>query len=510
MRRALFILLAVVGWVSSARAADSLALDAYLGQVRGKGYEFRAAAYTVSGLGKQKAETDLMYTPKFQAHAVRVDDRSQHLFQQLYGDKTTADDYGFGLVKKWEYGPTTSVNYGWTRTEVDGASFPPGIPGAGIPGYVVGPSASISIPLWSDFMGKQTRAKMENARSTLEAAQFAAAYQREGVLFQARNAYWNLKLAREAVTIREDTLRRAVLLVAWADKRVARRLADDSEGLQAKAMRRVRELELQQAQEQERSACIAFNRLRGLDSDEVPETLGDLEGEVEGLAFQWPGESPRRWDLRAAEAKIRSERAAWKDAKANAWPDLKVFAAVSANGLDGSFSPANQQSTNGRFVSMGVGVSVEVPLDIFTAKKVAEGYERNYQAAQLNYADKLLETRQGWEDLKTRLVDVNRRLDMAREIEAIQKQKAEKERERLSLGRTTQFQLQSFEADYAMSRLQRLSVIAEKLSIWAEGEWMLSADRETGKPKDEAAGPDLSEAAPVDAPADTAKKPVKE
>jgi outer membrane protein TolC len=324
---------------------------------------------------------------------------------------------------------------------------------------------------------------MDKGRYEIESAEYGAAHQREGLLFQARNAYWGLQLSRDEVAIRKDTLARAVTLVGWAERRVRLRLADDSEALQARAMKQVRELELEQALENERAARIGFNRLRGVEGEDVPESLETLDLQASALSFQWPEESPRRWDVRSAESKIRADKAAWVDAKANAWPDFNLFASYTANGLDSAYNPAYQESTKGLYPTAKVGGQIVIPLDVFTAKKAADGYELNYRSSKLAYDDKTLEARQDWLQLKRRLEDANRKLSLTTEIEKIQKIKAEKERERLSQGRSTQFQVQSYESDYSLSRLQRLAVLAQKLSVWAEGEWMLSADRETNKKK---------------------------
>jgi hypothetical protein len=64
---------------------------------------------------------------------------------------------------------------------------------------------------------------------------------------------------------------------------------------------------------------------------------------------------------------------------------------------------------------------------------------------------------------------------MAAQIESIQKRKADEEKRRLELGRTTQFQLLSFENDYALARLQRLSLVLEKLSLLAQAQRWLAA-----------------------------------
>jgi outer membrane protein TolC len=453
--------------------APGLSLDGFLSQVTASGPGYQAASKAVEGLGKQKSQTDLLYSPHLKAKAGRQNDRRDSVLNlgssTIPVHKLVGDDYSVGVEKVWKYGVITSVGYDWQRFNLND----------GYVGYLTSPKASVVLPLWRDFLGRQTRAQMDKIKFEIESGEFAAAHQRDAVLFQARNAYWGLQLAREEVSIRKDTLARSETLVAWAKRRVNLRLADDSEALQARAMKQVRELELEQAVENERAARVAFNRLRGKEGEEVQETLDGLNPQVAVLSFQWPQEAPKRWDVRGAESKIKADKAAWVDAKANAWPDLKVFASYTANGMGGTFSDSHQQSLDDHHPTGMVGASIDIPLDVFTAKKSADGYALNYQASKASFDDKTLAARQDWLQLKNRLEDVNRRLVLVTEIEKIQKSKAETERRQLSLGRSTQFQVQSYETEYALSRLQCLGVAAQKLSVWAEGEWMLSADKET-------------------------------
>jgi outer membrane protein TolC len=450
------------------------------------GPAYNSAQNTMQGFAKQKVQHDMVYSPQLVAHAVRVDDRSEQasvLLTDMYGQRTLGDDYEVALVKKWKYGLTTSVGYGWGRTKVDDAAymydgFDP------YKYYQVHPTAAVTMALWRDFIGNQTSAQVDHTRYLMENAEYGAANQRESVLYRARAAYWSLQLARQEVDIRMDTYQRSVSIVAWSERRVRLNLVDDSEALQAKAGMEVRSIELEHAVENERAARVDFNRFRGVQGNEVPEQLNELGTEITKYAFKWPSRTPRSWELRAAQAKINSDEAAWKDAKGNAKPDLNVFASYTANGVDTTFDPADTESFKDRRPTTKVGASVVIPLDVFTASKAADGYKLTYNASKDAYRDKALETDQAWAQLKDRLDDVNKRLEMATRIEDIQKRKLAKEREQLNVGRSTQFQLQSFETDYQMSRLQRLGVQAEKLFLWAEAEWLLSADRadaENGK-----------------------------
>lgn len=460
--------------------AEPLAMDDYLQQVKTRGPAYRSVQATAEGLAKQRVQTDLIYSPMLIGHAQRTDDRKEQSMPEFFGTRTVNDHYGAMLSKKWSFGPSTSIGYTWMRTDVNGSMFIPG------PYWNAAPSASVSVPLLKDFGGSQTRAQMEKMRSTIDAGAFQALAGRDQVVYGARMAYAALALARAEVATRRDTLARTEKVVAWAERRAKRNLGDDAEPLQARAMRRVRELELQAALEKERNARLDFNRLRGVASDEVPEDLRDVESLVADLRFDWPAETPIRFDLKAAEAQAKAARAAWKDAKANAWPDVQAYAQVTGNGQDSTFSPAHSEAMDFDRPTYVFGVQAVIPLDIPTAAKAAKGYEKNYQGALAEIQGKRLEVEQDWKRLNDHLADVNRRLEMMGAIVKIQKQKAELERTRLSEGRTTQFQLQSFETDYSEARLNYLGLLMEKLSVWAEGERFLSAQRAYQKTPKEA------------------------
>jgi outer membrane protein TolC len=458
------------GVVSSSHAAG-LTMEDYLNQVRSQGPAYRAAQSAAEGLSKQRVQTDLIYSPMLVLHGQRTDDRKEQALPEFFGNRTVNDHYGAMLTKKWSFGPSTSVGYTWMRTDVQGSPFVSG------PYWDAMPSASVSVPLLKDFGGSQTRAQMEKMRSQIDAGAYQALSGREQILFATRMAYWSLSLAQAEMQIREDTLKRVEKTVAWAERRARRNLGDDAEALQARAMKRVRELELQGARERERNARLDFNRLRGVETDEVPEQLAPLDESVKGLVFDWPEKTPARFDLKSAEATARAARASWKDAKANAWPDVTAYASATGNGQDRVFSPAHREAMSFDRPTYVLGVQAVIPLDIPTAAKAAQGYGKNYESAINEIRAKRLEVEQDWRKLKDRRVDVDRRLEMMRAIVNIQKEKVELEVKRLAEGRTIQFQLLTYETDYSDARLGYLGLLLEKLSVWADGENFLGAHR---------------------------------
>jgi outer membrane protein TolC len=185
---------------------------------------------------------------------------------------------------------------------------------------------------------------------------------------------------------------------------------------------------------------------------------------------------PERLDLKAAEDATNQQKAAYDQAYQNVYPDITLNASYRGNGLDPNYGVANSIAWGPDYPTWNLGAQFNLPLDVFTSSTVAQGYKKNYESSVLSLQDKQLEVNQEWTDLVNHLQDVDKRLSMATEIESIQQTKADQERKRLEYGRTTEFQLLSFENDYNSAQLSRLAIISEKLSVLAQAEWWLSTD----------------------------------
>lgn len=457
-------------------AQNKLSLTDYLTQVKAKGPAFQAAQASVEGLEKQSHQEDLTYSPQLTASYNHTDDLSQQLLP-LYGTHTQTDSLGVSLTNKLPFGPSVSLGYSLTNNSYSGSSLASQVGFTPVSSdYQISPVVSLSVPLFKDFGGSQTSAGVKMVQYQLESASKGAVFQREQTLFNAKVAYWKLALTRETLEIRQDTLQRSQKIWEWTKRRVARNLADPPDALQAEAAVRVAELDLQTAEENERTARLDFNRYRNSSEDQVPEDLDLLEDSLKGLEVEVPSDPKDRMDLRAMESTALQQKATYDQAYQNILPDITANASWRGNGLDPNYSYANELAFGTDHPTWSLGAQFNLPLDFWTAQRTADGYELNYKSALLTLKDKKTQVAQEWSDLRNHLTDVDKRLDMAAQIEEIQKNKADQERTRLELGRTTQFQLLSFENDYSLARLNRLSLVLEKLSYLAQAQWWLTTE----------------------------------
>jgi outer membrane protein TolC len=468
-------------WLAgSAALAQTLTLKDYLKQVQSQGPDYQSAQASVIGLEKQSHQMDLTYSPVLTASYNHMDDQSQQS-TVLSTTQTLADSAGISIMDKLPFGPSISLGYAFNDINL---TYSPTLLNAfgGYSSlflssyYQVSPVIALSVPLLKDFGGVQTSAGVHAVQYQLESAEKGSAFQREQLLFNAKLAYWNLALARAQVNIRKNTLARSQKIWEWTKKRVKRNLAESPDALQAEASVRVAELDLQSAQEATRSARLQFNRYRNLKEGSVSEDLEDLGDSLAHEKVKIPKALPDRLDLKAAEAATRQQKAAYDQAYQNIYPDITLNASWRGNGLDPNYNYANEVAWGTDHPTWNVGAQFNLPLDLFTSSTVAEGYKKNYESSVLSLQDKQLEVNQEWTDLENHLKDVDKRLDMATEIEAIQQKKADQEKKRLEYGRTTEFQLLSFENDYSLAQLNRLAIIFEKLSVLAQAEWWLSTD----------------------------------
>ena len=459
-----------------------MSLQDYLIQVKTQGPEFQSAQSSVEGLEKQSHQQDLTYSPVLVASYNHEDDTEQA--NGFNYPHMMTDTAGVSITNKLPFGPTLSLGYAFTNYNasvnselnqivINGVSLASVFPTSE---YQIAPVISLSVPLFKDFGGAQTSAGVHKVQYQLESAEKSSAYQREQTLYNAKVAYWNLALTQAEMIIRQDTLSRSQQIWDWTKRRVARNLAEAPDGLQAEASVRVAELDLQMTTESARSARLQFNRYRNVKDDTVSEQLEALESSLTDMKVEIPTDLPARLDLKAVEDSTKQQKAAYDEAYQNVYPDITLNGSWRGNGLDPNFGPANQTAFSYNYPTWNIGAEFNLPLDVFTSSTVAEGYKKNYESSLLSLKDKQLQVNQEWKDLADRLQDVDRRLAMTAQIESIQQDKADQEKKRLELGRTTEFQLLSFENDYNDARLNHLAVIVEKLSILAQAQWWLATD----------------------------------
>lgn len=467
VRAAAACVCAAVCWVGPA-GAESLSLADYLRQVEEKNSGLAAARAGLRAGRAGRAERDLLTSPFAFASFQTGRDTSRQVDPALGTDRAQRQ-LEVGVEEQTNFGLTARLSHQTVFTDVNGAS-PLYLPLAEF--YQSQTGISLRQDLWRNAFGREIQSAQKVLEATAEAEALGKAYQALQLLVQAEIAYWRAGFNQEKLKIQDDLLERARRLEAWTANRVALKLTDRSDWLQAQAQVKVLELERASSADEGREAARAVNVLRGLDSDEIPEV-----GWSGNQTLEFPvlsEEAPERLDIRAlAQTREAAEGEAARKQSA-LLPQASLQAQVALNGLDAEARPALADSLGPAQYSYGAGVQVRIPLDFGVRGDLSAGYALSAEAAEKNLVQRRLEAGADWRELRRRLEETRGRLQLARDLEQSQRLKAEYERASLRQGNTVTYQVLQFEQDWGRSRLALAGVemtlreLLARLKLFAE------------------------------------------
>ncbi len=443
--------------LASSSSYGALSLSDFLRQVETQNPASRAATESAQAAQLKLSEAELLTSPQLFSTVQTGKDQREGLFFRY--QSVTSTQYTLGVQQQTSYGLAAKLSYTLTTQEYTGLPDTLLLSNPVLAGqfYEGLPKLELTQSLWRNAWGSETRA----LQSQLEAASAiqleTEKFKKKMTLTQASATYWRLSLAREATAIAQETLGRASRLSEWSKKRAQLGLADQSDALQGEAAVQLRKLQLRAAQDEERSARLAFNSARGKTGDSVDETLSKIPATTE--LHQTPSTLPSnltREDLIAAEKNLSLSEASAELGRARNTPSLDLFASAALNSRDSATADAVSNSFGTEQPTLGVGIKLVLPLDAAAWTSAREGYARDRQAAELQLERKRLEVQQEWTDLQQKIADSQARLGIADLLVETQERKANAERERFNKGRSTTYQVLTFEEDYAQSRLNRL------------------------------------------------------
>ena len=439
---------------------ENLGKDAYLKQVKEGSLLLKSALTAADAAQKQMEEQKLLTSPWAFSGFQHGVDKSPSVDAIAQIDTKAFDEFSFGLEQRTDIGLSARVYYDIQYVSLEGVH--PLVINLGGPSvslnlittpkyYSNKLAAEVKLDLLRNFLGKEVRSQKTALGAKNEAVYFEKMYQAKQVLMQAELAYWELSLAREAVKIHGQLLNRANQLDSWMQNKIYLNLQDQSDINQSKSEVQYRKLELKGAMDAEKSAARSFNYLRGLDRDKVEEVL-DLPGEKDLRSDLKNIDPEKRQDYLSLLRNLEAAKAGAAMKKEVLSPELSIGASASLNAAEADFSTAWSNSFNGNKYIYGAGINLRVPLD-FPAAELSKAYDGEWKSLEIYCEAKRLEIKTEWSELNRKLLDVKERLLLAVELERLQKNKANAERERLTKGNSVTAQVLMFEQDWSKSQL---------------------------------------------------------
>lgn len=455
---------ALLGMSLISQGAFSLTIEEYLGQVMEKHDGAKASQLSSEGAKKRSGEGNLIFSPRFFAQADYSDDQRKTAAKLFQGNQTIVRAAEAGFTKKFDFGLDASLSYRTQHTEIRGVdknfvSF--------YDYHDNTPRLQLTQSLWRNWLGKESQASAELKNQAAVAQSFEDSYRLRNIKAEAENAYWNVVQARANVEIQKGTVDRAKRIRDINKRKDSLRLADKIDLLQADASLEFRELNLQTAQQTLERAERYFNKLRGSEELQAGDELLAFDAlEVESIPVPQKGEM--RDDVRAALARSVQTKSQVELAIEQNKPNLEIYTSLTTNGRDKWFSKSYDQSFSNAYTNNQVGIRFNAPLDFGLVRDTTDGYKMQEVAAKHDYNRKKFEQDREWDDYVRRFEDTKLRLKLAKKMRAAQEAKLKYERDRLSKGLTTTFQVLNFEQDFNDAQLEVLASETQLMNIYTQ------------------------------------------
>ena len=286
--------------------------------------------------------------------------------------------------------------------------------------------------------------------------------------FNAEQSYWRVTLYRQIVLLDKDSMDRTQKILERNRRRVEMNVADRADVLQSEAALRSKELQYQTDLETLREAAVQFNSYRNLKGDAVTETLQTIDAFIQNDMKKDLKRVADRVDVLIAQATAQNQKALAQAAAERQKPSINVYGTVQFNGLSNNFNYATGESFNADNPTYTAGMKLQINLDGGIIHRINEGYQAAAEAADILSHRAQFDLEQDWMDLQKKFKDALSRFDLAKTLEDLQGVKLAHERERFNAGRTTAFQVLTFEDDFANAQTARLRIANDLLTYRAQ------------------------------------------
>lgn len=441
-------------------AAPLLTIDEYLEQVKTQSQAYQAAALRAEGATLRSGEYKLLTRPTLIGGADYAKSKAEQA-SPLLGDEITTKRYSLGIQQNTTFGLQAALTYNIVENETNSTFINPN------KYSTASPQLTLTQSLWRNWLGGEVAATQARDAANALVTKYEQSFIQVQIMAQAETAYWRLALAREGVLAAQETLALTEKSQRWSANRQRLALTDRSDVLQSNAAMLGRQLDLQRSVDEERAASRAFNTIRGVATDEVGENLNSFAANMmENLKV--PARGASRDDVKAAEQRRKAAEANTRLGVSRNSPTVNLTGTLGLNGLDPATGRAITESQTTDHPNYGVGITLNVPLDLGTVGNVREGFRKEEQAEKVAYERRLFEEERLWHDLTSTFQEAVQRYKIAAQMEKAQREKATYERTRHGNGRTTLYNVLMFETDYANSQYSRIQAQTAVLNAYAQ------------------------------------------
>lgn len=441
-------------WACKSMAADTLTMEQYLEMARKSDPSYQSSQLMKEGASKTQDGANLLTGINLISTLSSLSDARPTQNPNFQGDKTSNNSWAIGLQQQSSIGLAWTLTQNFSYTKINNAA----ISAVPVPEYYDSyPKLELTLPLWRNWWGSETKAGQSQLESQLKTQKLNAEMgfiQKES---EIKEAFYNLATQQKNLEIQKESLQRTEKILSWSESRLQRNLSDKSDVFQTQALVSVRRIDLINAEAKLKEAARTFNSYIGVNSESVPARLVVDEIDLTPLKLQ-KNQTKVRLDLLMQKESIKSQEANYNAQKEKNKPSLNLAASYLKQGRDTTAAGAQSNTFKDNKDYLLVALNFSMPLDVGNLSDSKEGFSQLAESQVL--AEKVRQRNEAlqWQAAVDLAESLAAQLKVIRDLEATQKSKADLERNKYNNGRSTTYQVLMFEQDYTNSRNQRLNI----------------------------------------------------
>jgi outer membrane protein TolC len=468
MKMSGFLLCFIIVFTIRTAFCNILFLDDYLNMVIQSNSELQSVQSNINAVKNKLAQVDMIYSYSFNTNVSYTNDQSGRPYNPLARvDVAKAVNCETSISKQFATG--TQVSLGLNASSGQYKYISSQVYYYGV--RDIAPFVKLQQSLWKDINGHFTKSNIAKAKASARATLYLLEYKKQNILFNAKLTYWNLSYAKTVINFRKMSLSRTEKILEWNKKRYDLDLAEKLDLLQSEAAVKLRELNLKLAYEDESKANRAFTKLLNIKDEKIKYNVEKFEDK--GNNFEKDiilNRKGTRADVLATIEDVKSAVYDQISSKKNMGTDLVLIGQFALNGVEQELNVAMRRISNGDKPSYTIGLKYTLPLDFKLKKTINEGYESAKISAQRAAEYAAISENNDWLQLEDNWNNARIRLKHVLEIEKIQKQRYEEDKNLLRKGRSTTYQVLQSEQALDDATLNVLQSIFELIKIYEQAE----------------------------------------
>ncbi|MDR1087620.1 MAG: TolC family protein [Endomicrobium sp.] len=344
----------------------------------------------------------------------------------------------------------------------------------------IAPFVKLEQSLWKDINGGSTKASIAKQKASARSQLYLQEYKKQKLLLDATKAYWDLSYAKTVVDFKVVSFDRKKKILEWNQRRYKMDLVEKSDLLQSQAAVKSGELNLKLAYEDENRDNRTFNLFININDDSARYDVEKFEDK--GNSFKIDKNLSRkgtRADVLSALEGVNTALYDQEVSQRTRGADLVFEGKYALNDVaQNQTNKSFERIKDGDRSSYSIGLRYTLPLDFKIRKVIDKGYEAAKIAAHSLAESAASKENNDWIELLDNWNNTRIRLEIAFDIEKIQRQRYEEDRKLLERGRTTTYMVLQSEEDLDSSTLNVLKGILQLIKIDEEAKAFYSGVNE--------------------------------